>query len=221
MKKNKLVALLAMIAAGTMTFTLSACGNTNASTEDKASDNSSETKTDDKADDAAADDSAGAGFEEIPILGTDGKEDQKVGPLNVAAVYFQPVDMEPAGMGLSAADSNLHLEADIHALKDNKLGYAEGDFIPKLTVDYTIQDKNDANNKQEGTFMEMNASDGPHYGANLKLDKDGEYTLTFKIHSPAENGWMLHVDKETGVTGRFWTEPLTATFDWDYTVHQW
>lgn len=220
MKKNKLAALLAMIAAGSMAFTLSACGNTNNASDDTKSDSTtSETKTDDSGSDDAAD--SGAAFEEIPIPGADGKEDQHVGPLNVAAVYFQPVDMEPAGMGLSAAESNLHLEADIHALADNNLGYAEGDFIPKLTVDYVIQDKNDASNKQEGTFMEMNASDGPHYGANLKLDKDGEYTLTFKIHSPAENGWMLHVDKETGVTGHFWTEPLEATFDWDYTVHQW
>ena len=129
--------------------------------------------------------------------------------------------MEPAGVGLSAAEANLHLEADIHALKDNKLGYGEGDFIPKLTVKYKIQDKNDASNVQEGTFMEMNADDGPHYGANLKLDKDGEYTLTFTIYSPETNGWTLHVDKETGVEGRFWTEPIVANFDWDYTVHQW
>lgn len=213
--KKKLAALLAMLAAGTMTVTLAACGNTSDNASDNKSSNISAATTDDaKSDDSSSD--AGTGFEEIPI-GTD----QEVGPLNVAAVYFQPIDMEPAGMGLSAAESNLHLEADIHALKDNKLGYAEGDFIPKLTVDYVIADKNDPSNKQEGTFMEMNASDGPHYGANIKLDKDGEYKLTFKIHSPAENGWMLHVDKETGVEGHFWTEPLEANFDWDYTVHQW
>lgn len=214
MKKNKLTALLAALAALTMTASLSACGGSDhAAKTDSNADADATTSVEETAD---KEEDGGAGFEEIPI-----GEDQEVGPLNVAAVYFQPIDMEPAGMGLSAAESNLHLEADIHALKDNKLGYGEGDFIPKLTVDYVIQDKNDPNNKQEGTFMEMNASDGPHYGGNVKLDKDGEYTLTFKIHSPAENGWMLHVDKETGVEGHFWTEPLEATFDWDYTVHQW
>lgn len=213
MKKNKLAALLAMLAAGSMVFSLSACGNSASKTAESDTTNTAE-KTTESSD-------GSAGFEEIPITGADGKEDQEVGPLNVAAVYFQPVDIEPAGTGLSAAESNLHLEADIHALADNNLGYAEGDFVPKLTVDYVIQDKNNSSNKQEGTFMEMNASDGPHYGANLKLDKDGEYTLTFKIHSPEENGWVLHTDKETGVSGRFWTEPLEATFDWNYTVHQW
>ena len=53
--------------------------------------------------------------------------------------------------------------------------------MPGLTVDYVITDKNDPSNTQEGTFMEMVASDGPHYGGNIALDKDGEYTLTFKI----------------------------------------
>lgn len=213
MKKNTLTALLAALTALTLTVSLSACGSGSASGSNNANAPASGTV---KEADEKESPNKGAGFEEIPI-----GQDQEVGPLNVAAVYFQPIDMEPAGMGLSAAESNLHLEADIHALKDNKLGYGEGDFIPKLTVDYVIQDKNDPKNKIEGTLMEMNASDGPHYGANVKLNKDGEYKLTFKIHSPAENGWMLHVDKETGVEGRFWNEPLEASFDWDYTVHQW
>lgn len=39
--------------------------------------------------------------------------DQEVGPLTVNAVYFQPIDMEPSGMGLKAADAGFHLEADI------------------------------------------------------------------------------------------------------------
>ncbi|NMN00533.1 amino acid ABC transporter substrate-binding protein [Bifidobacterium sp. DSM 109958] len=214
MKNKKMSSLLALIAAGAMAFSLSACGNSNTASNGNSSSDAAPAASASTTTAEAAD--GGTGFEEIPI-GTD----QEIFPLNIAAVYFQPVDMEPAGVGLSAAEANLHLEADIHALKDNKLGYGEGDFIPKLTVKYKIQDKSDASNVQEGTFMEMNADDGPHYGANLKLDKDGEYALTFTIYSPETNGWTLHVDKETGVEGRFWTEPITATFDWDYTVHQW
>ncbi|KFI64201.1 iron transporter [Bifidobacterium cuniculi] len=134
MKKNKLTALLAMLTVGVLAVSMSACGNSSADATSNAQDQTAGevVETDEETEDASA------GFEEIPI-GTD----QEVGPLNVAAVYFQPIDMEPAGMGLSAAESNLHLEADIHALKDNKLGYGEGDFIPKLTVDYVIQDKTD------------------------------------------------------------------------------
>ena len=216
---NRITALLALIAAGALTVSLSACGDTNAASGNADGQTTSQdaTSADDSSDaaDDAADDGA-ASFEEIPI-----GNDQEIFPLNVAAVYFQPVDMYPEGTGLKAADANLHLEADIHALKDNKLGYATGEFIPKLTVKYRIEDKNDASNVQEGTFMEMNADDGPHYGANLKMDKAGEYKLTFTIYSPETNGWTLHVDPDTGVEGRFWTEPLEASFDWDYTVHQW
>ena len=33
---------------------------------------------------------------------------------------------------------------------------------------------------------------------------------------------QLHVDPETGVKGRFWTEPIEVTFDnWEYTPRQW
>ena len=141
----------------------------------------------------------------------------------VGAVYFQPVDMEPSGMGLKAADASFHLEADIHAnKKGTKLGYGKGDFIPDLTVNYSIIDKSTDKSVQSGTFMQMNASDGPHYGANIKLDQAGSYKLKLSIESPAKKGWMLHVDKETGVTGKFWTEPIEVTFDnWDYTPRQW
>ena len=31
--------------------------------------------------------------------------------------------------------------------------------------------------------MQMNASDGPHYGANVKLDKAGTYQLKLSIES--------------------------------------
>lgn len=206
--------ITALSLAAIVSMSLAACGSGNTASSNSAASSS-------QSDQARSEQSKSAGFEEIPIYDANGNTDIEVGPLNVAAVYFQPIDMEPAGMGLSAADSNLHLEADIHALKGNNLGYGAGEFVPGLTVDYTITDKNDPSNTQEGTFMEMVASDGPHYGGNIKLDKDGEYTLTLKIHSPAENGWMLHVDPETGVKGHYWTEPLEAVFDWDYTVHQW
>ncbi|MDR2381584.1 MAG: iron transporter [Bifidobacteriaceae bacterium] len=155
-----------------------------------------------------------AGFEEFPIGDT-----QSVGPLEVAGVYFQPVDMEPAGMGLAAAESDFHIEADI-AAGENDLGYGVGDFVPNLTVDYTIATE-DGNVVSEGTFMPMNASDGPHYGANVALKEAGTYKVTFSIESPETNGHLLHVDKETGVEGRFWTEPLVVEWTWDYVPREW
>lgn len=220
MKHGKLAALAALLLSGVLA--LSGCGGSNAQGVKEAPSagaTASKSKEDDKAkdDDKSKDGGKSAGFEEIPIP----PEDQQKGPLNIGTVFFQPIDMEPASMGLKAADSSLHLEADIHALENNDLGYAKGDFVPDLTVNYTIQDKSDPNNKQSGTFMQMNASDGPHYGANIKLDKAGSYKLTYSIESPAKKGWMLHVDPETGVKGHFWNEPIVVSWDWDYTPHQW
>ncbi|MGN0916346.1 MAG: iron transporter [Succinivibrio sp.] len=157
-----------------------------------------------------------AGFEEFPI-----GDDQRVGPLNVAGVYFQPVDMEPAGMSLSAADSDIHIEADISAA-ENDLGYGVGDFVPYLRVDYSITSADSKKVAAEGTFMAMNASDGPHYGANIKLPEAGTYTVRFVIHSPEEQGYLLHVDKTTGVKGHFWKEPLVVEWkDFKYVPRKW
>ena len=47
--------------------------------------------------------------------------------MELAAVYLQPIDMEPRGMGLSAAKSDIHLEADIHATEGNKNGFGAGE----------------------------------------------------------------------------------------------
>ena len=187
MKNKKIAALLGILLAGSMAMSMSACGSSDNKTASTKSDTSSKT-TDAKND--------SKGFEEIQV--DEKHSDQEVGPLTVNAVYFQPIDMEPSGMGLKAADASFHLEADIHA--NQKGNESVG----------------------SGTFMQMNASDGPHYGANVKLDKAGAYKLVLKIESPEKKGWMLHVDPETGVTGRFWTEPLEVTFpDWNYTPQEW
>ncbi|MDW3092199.1 iron transporter [Bifidobacterium longum] len=226
MKNKKLAALLGLLLAGSMTVSMAACGSTNSASDTKA--DFSSQSSDSSSSDSSSD--SGAGFEEVPVgpSGTAEEQDQDAGPLTVGAVYFQPIDMEPSSMGLKAADASFHLEADIHAnQKGTELGYGKGDFVPDLTVNYTIIDKStgkevEGGTATSGTFMQMNASDGPHYGANVKLDKAGTYQLKLSIESPASKGWMLHVDPETGVKGHFWTEPIEVTFDnWDYTPRQW
>jgi uncharacterized protein involved in high-affinity Fe2+ transport len=156
-----------------------------------------------------------AGFEEFPL-----GDEQQAGPLNVAGVYFQPVDMEPAGLGgLAASQSDMHLEADIAALPNNNLGYGAGDFVPYLTVKFKAQKQ--GGKLIEGNFMPMSASDGPHYGNNVKLDGPGRYKITFIIENPEKQSYLLHVDKETGVTGRFWKQPLEVSWDFDYVPRAW
>jgi uncharacterized protein involved in high-affinity Fe2+ transport len=156
-----------------------------------------------------------AGFEEFPL-----GDEIELFPLNVAGVYFQPVDMLPAGTSLPAAQADMHMEADVSALEGNNLGYGAGDFVPYLTVRYEIV-KNASDWKIDGTFMPMNASDGPHYGANLKLDGAGTYNIKFIILSPESQSYLIHIDQETGVPGRFWNQPLVAEWDFDWIPRVW
>ncbi|MDR1028262.1 MAG: iron transporter [Clostridiales Family XIII bacterium] len=214
MTSKKILALL--LAVLIAMFGFAACGNSEDSGDSGDSSDAGAADTGDDAEDTEDVGPGGAaGFEEFPI-----GDDIEVGPLNVAGVYFQPVDMEPAGGSLAAAESDFHIEADISAL-ENDLGYGVGDFVPWLTVDYEITDA-DGNIAAEGTFMPMSASDGPHYGANISLGgKAGTYDVKFSIKNPESQGYLLHVDKTTGVEGRFWTEPLVAEWQFDFVPREW
>jgi uncharacterized protein involved in high-affinity Fe2+ transport len=57
------------------------------------------------------------------------------------------------------------------------------------------------------------ASDGPHYGANVKFDGPGKYHVAYTINPPSKVGFLRHTDKETGVGA--WWQPFTV--DWDFT----
>ena len=137
-----------------------------------------------------------------------GEETVKNG-MTLGAVYLQAVKMEPEH-GIPAEEADIHLEADIHAAKGNRHGFAEGDWVPYLRVTYHIA-KKDSDWKQDGVFMAMVASDGPHYGENIKMDGPGKYTITYHIEPPSVNGFMRHIDKETGVDP--WWEPFDLSYE--------
>jgi len=130
--------------------------------------------------------------------------------MEIAAVYIQPVTMEPMMPGMSA-DADIHLEADIKALADNPNGFDEGAWIPYLTVSYTIR-KQGSDWATQGTFMPMVASDGPHYAQNIKLDGAGRYQLSYHIDPPPRAGFYRHTDRESG-TGEWW-QPIDL--EWDF-----
>lgn len=144
--------------------------------------------------------------------------------MEVAAVYLQPVEMEPEGMMRPAAKSDIHLEADIHATADNVNGLPDGAWVPYLNVKYFLQKVGDKT-IQSGDLMPMVASDGPHYGDNVKLSGPGQYRLTFWVGSPDSkhasdhgkhnaNHFGRHIDKETGVAP--WFKPFELKYDFVY-----
>ncbi|WP_322046124.1 iron transporter [Paraburkholderia sp. J67] len=148
---------------------------------------------------------------EYPI----GKQ-QIQGGMEIGAVYLQPITMEPEGMMRKASDSDIHLESDIHAVKNNPVGFAEGDWMPYLQVHYELS-KPGSTWSHKGDLMGMVANDGPHYGDNVKLDGPGKYHLKLVIEQPMQTGHMAfgrHVDKETGVGP--WFKPITLEYDFPF-----
>ena len=135
--------------------------------------------------------------------------------MEIGAVYLQPIKMEPAGMMLDAAAADIHLEADIHATKGNKNGFAEGDWIPDLVVKYELEKV--GGQKIAGDMMPMVASDGPHYGDNVKLAGPGKYKLKLTVFPQSFNkGAMFgrHTDKETGVGP--WFQQFELNYEFSY-----
>ena len=153
---------------------------------------------------AAAFAAGGVQAKEYPI----GKHVSQNG-LEIAAVYLQPIEMDPPGMMRAAAESDVHLEADIKATKDNKNGMADGDWVPFLQVRYELT-KVDGGQTVSGDMMKMVANDGPHYGDNVKLAGPGKYRLKLTISPPGpDDHFGRHVDKETGVGE--WFKPFDVT----------
>jgi len=136
--------------------------------------------------------------------------------MEVAAVYLQPVTMEPAGMMRDAKASDIHLEADIKATDRNGNGFADGTWIPYLAVNYELA-KQGSSERIAGTMMPMVASDGPHYGDNVKLAGPGRYKLKLSIAPPGSDPhahFGRHADKETGVGA--WFKPFTVEYDFAF-----
>jgi len=138
--------------------------------------------------------------------------------MEIGAVYLQPVTMDPQGMMRAPSSSDIHLEADIHASSDNRNGFREGDWIPYLHVEYEVVKQSSTQRPITGVLMPMVASDGPHYGDNVKLQGPGKYRLVFRVSPPAghEGHAMLgrHTDRATGV--RAWFEPLEVEYHFTF-----
>lgn len=146
--------------------------------------------------------------------------------MRVAALYIQSVVMEghdhhaghaashaghAAPATVDRAGTDVHLEAQIHALDKNPHGFAAGSWIPYLTVEYALE-KMDSDWKAKGVLIPMASSDGPHYGENVKLAGPGKYKVVYQIKPPSI---PYHVDKETGVTG--WWAPFEQSWSFNFT----
>ena len=143
---------------------------------------------------------------------------QNLAGMEVAAVYLQPIDMEPEGHMRKASETDILLEADNHALANNTNGFPDNFWMPHLLVKYELT-KQGSGEVIKGDMMPMVASDGPHYGDNVKLKGPGKYKVKFIIYPPnarenaAGNMFGRHTDRATGV--RPWFK--TVEVEWEFT----
>ncbi len=222
--KNLKLMTLSILCVSALSFGLIGCGEKKEAAPAQTA-AVEETKTSEAA--PMAEKPGESGFAEISI------DETVVGPYQVAAVYFQGVDMIPQGRQPSAAESDMHLEADIHLLPEAavKYGFGNGEDIwpAYLTVNYKVLSADKSKEITSGTFMPMNADDGPHYGINIKkgVIPIGEYVLQLEIKAPTD--YLLHVDSETGVpsarengldAAQEFFKTQVVEFNWVYTGEQ-
>ncbi|MDO5733695.1 MAG: iron transporter [Eubacteriales bacterium] len=249
MKKTFMSTVLAMLMCLVLVFGLVACDSqkqaadpTEAPVADaepavEAEAEDAEAAVADEAEKAEEAEAEQAGSPELPgesgFLEIEIGDLQIAGPFQVQLVYFQGVDMIPAGKQPSADESDMHLEADIHLLPEfaPQFGFGAGEDIwpAYLTVDYKVLSEDGQTEITSGSMMPMNADDGPHYGINIKkgLIPVGKYQIVLEFR-PSDD-YLLHVDSETGVplartegldaTSTYY-EQQTVTVEWNYTGEQ-
>lgn len=133
--------------------------------------------------------------------------------MEIAASYLTGIRMAPMPAGMAMGPDVVHLETDVHATADNVWGFADGAWIPYLTIDYTIT-RQGSDWRQSGRLLAMTAKDGPHYANNVQMPGPGTYTVTFRYAPPHTNGFLRHVDAETGVPA--WWPPFDERFTFAY-----
>ena len=133
--------------------------------------------------------------------------------MQIVPNYLTGIEMDRMPPGMAMGKDTVHIEADVHATKDETHGFAEDAWIPYLTIRYTLT-KEGAKFKATGRLYPMTAKDGPHYANNVKMAGPGTYKLTYVIDPPSSNGFVRHVDTASGVPG--WWKPVKASWTFAY-----
>ena len=135
--------------------------------------------------------------------------------LQIVPNYLLGIEMDQMGPGMDMDKDAIHLEADIHATKDETHGFKEDEWVPYVTVEYKIESK-DGTFVKTGELLPMQAGDGPHYANQVKMGAPGEYTLTYTIDPPSKKGYIRHTDKATGVPA--WWKPFSISWKFTYPI---
>ena len=133
--------------------------------------------------------------------------------LEIEASYLTGIEMAPMPADMAMGPDAIHLETDVHATADNPQGFAVDAWIPYMSIGFTLT-RAGSDWRASGKMLAMTAKDGPHYAQNVAMPGPGTYTVVLRYASPETNGFLHHVDAETGVPG--WWTPFEETFTFRY-----
>ena len=127
------------------------------------------------------------GFTGFPVLAAQefyvGEPVVKDG-VQIVPNYLTGVEMNAPVPGMEMGKDAIHLEADVHAAKDEAHNLAEDTWIPYLSIHYDLTKQGAAFHKS-GTLVAMVAKDGLHYANGVKMAGPGTYHLTYVIPPPS------------------------------------
>jgi len=133
--------------------------------------------------------------------------------LDIVPHYLLGIEMAPMTKDMDMGPNAVHVEVDVHAAKGEKHGFKDGEWIPYLTISYSIE-KVGTSFKKSGKLLAMTAGDGPHYANNVGLAGNGDYRLTYHFEPPPKAGFVRHVDKATGVPD--WWAPFSESWTFHF-----
>lgn len=120
------------------------------------------------------------------------------------------LDRNPVPAGAQA----VHLQADIHATREDAHGFGEGAFIPYLSVSFLLTKDGVPTFHKSGLLYPIASRNGPHYGSSVELAGPGSYRLTYIVSPPSAHGMLRQTDKTGGIPD--WGKPVTASWTFTY-----
>ena len=130
--------------------------------------------------------------------------------LRIAASWYPAVRVAGAP---APGPGEIDLVAHVHATEGNPNGFAKGEWLPYLSIRYTLTPSDPRIVRTStGTFRPLLAAEGPRYAARIKApESPGPYRLTLHIAAPSLDLVGRLDDPASGVAP--WWEPFEATFD--------
>lgn len=119
-----------------------------------------------------------------------------------AGQAMEGADVAGGPVFVPAERAAFFLAVDVRAARGNKNGFGLNEFVPYLSVTYTLTPKA-GGAPVHGQLYPFVGRQGLRYGNNVPAPGLGPYTVAVTIEPPIKTGFGRHTDMETGVA-RWW-----------------